>query len=165
VAAAAGAAAVAAGLPRNLQQALQWLQHINDTPVAELEDVWVERAQRITRSLSTHLNLHDSLGKLPAATEQELMSVFQLLCATITQLLKQAQEVATKHQQPAGPACSHAASSSNSSSSSSTDLSPAAGMVVDLLRALLPALTSCFVCLGSSIDSIVLMFKDIGGLG
>jgi hypothetical protein len=57
VAAAAGAAAEAAGLSCNLQHAMQWLQHIKDTPAAELEGFWVERAERITRALSSRLNL------------------------------------------------------------------------------------------------------------
>jgi hypothetical protein len=147
VAAAAGAAAEAAGLPRNLQQASQWLQHINDTPVAELEDMWVERAERITRALSSNRNLHDALGKL--------------LCTAMLQLLKQAKDMPTRHQQSAGQ--EHRQAADSSSSSSSTDPSPAAGMVLDLLNALMPALTNCAMRLGSSVDSTVLMFKDIGG--
>jgi hypothetical protein len=51
VAAAIDEAAVAAGLgpPRNLQQTIQWLQHIKATALADLGDIWLRRAGSIER--------------------------------------------------------------------------------------------------------------------
>jgi hypothetical protein len=128
---------------------MQWLQHIKDTPVADLEDAWVERANSGCDSLSRQFSLHDALSgdKLPPAKEQQLYSVLQLLCATNLQLLKQAQELAVKQQQlhqqeqahgqaassSSSSSSSSVSSSSSSSSSSATDPGRVAGVLLDLL--------------------------------
>jgi hypothetical protein len=161
VAAAVGAAAVAAGLPRNLQQASQWLQHIKDTPVAELEEVWVQRAERVNQSLNGLLNLHDGKGKLPPATAQQLLPVFQLLCATIVQLLKQVPGVSPSLQHPAGGI--QAASSSSSGSGRATEPVRAATKLRDLLQFLQPNFIRCAMCFTISMNCTVQLFKEAGG--
>ncbi|KAF6258449.1 hypothetical protein COO60DRAFT_1120851 [Scenedesmus sp. NREL 46B-D3] len=158
VAAAVGAAAAAAGLPRNLEQAMQWLQHIKSTPVADLDPVWEQRAEKVRCSLSTYLEAHDALGRLPSATEQQLLTILELLCATIFQLLRQAPDVAPKCQQPAGWGSKDEESSCSSSSdgrASATDPDLAAARLVDMLSELMPALTQCIVCLDSTLGNVV----------
>jgi hypothetical protein len=108
-----------AGTPRNLLQAIKCLQHIRTTPVADLGGKWVQRAVSVRECLDHYLRLHDA-GKLPYATRQRLLNVSQLLGFTIIELLKQAPEVASTHQQLAGTAHKVEAGSSTSSSNSST---------------------------------------------
>jgi hypothetical protein len=164
VAAAIGEAAVAAGLgpPRNLQQTIQWLQHIKATAVIDLGDVWLRRAGSIHRSMKDWLKTHDAKGGLPAATEQQLLIAFQLLCESLLQLLRQAPGVAPKQQQLAGGTSTDQASSS-SSQGTATDPVPAATALFGLLENLVGALTLCGVCLGSVMEGFIRIHVKTGG--
>jgi hypothetical protein len=153
-----------------VQQALQWLQHIKRTPVTDLDNIWAQRVVGIQCWWSSWLEKQIAVGRLPseAGHMQQLLPVFQLLCETVLQLLRQAPGVAPKQQQLAGGTSTDQASSSSSNSSSSngtaTDPGPAASMLHDLLHPLVTAVNSWVVCNESYKDDVAAILKGIGGL-
>jgi hypothetical protein len=117
---------------------MQWLQHIKDTPVAELEDVWVERAGRVRQCLVNCVCAHTHQDKKLFATVEQ-PSVMQLLCATIIELLQQAH--------------THVTSSSRAAEPGRTGR-----MLLDLLNSLAHPMN----CAQPVTDSIVQVFKTTG---
>jgi hypothetical protein len=104
-------ASEAAGLQRKLGQATQWVQHIKATPLTALSLEWLERVESLHRCMLSHLKVFDRLGRLPPAIEQQLLHFFELLLATLIEVLKQAPALVTKCQQTPAQASSDTASS------------------------------------------------------
>jgi hypothetical protein len=182
-------AAAAEGLERSLSQAAQRLQHVKDTELADLGREWVQHAESIRQCMSSHVKVFDSVGRFPLAKEQQLLSFYQLVCATLIQVLNQAPALVAKYQPTPSHASSdtadgkgssdqQAASNSSSSSSSSGGSSSSSkvrlGRALDeelaaeyvltgLLRELLPATTDCEVCLEHHLESIAIAVRQSGG--
>jgi hypothetical protein len=183
-AAADSGAREAEGLRRKLSQATLWLQHIKATPLAASSAEWLNHAESMQGCMLSHHKAHKRLGRFPPATEQQLLSFLELLCATLIQVLKQAPALVAKYQQPPAQASSDTAGSrgkqhapSHSSSGfghsgssgicgSNSSMSRAAAealaaehMLTGLLREIVPAVITCEVwlqeCEGSNASAVI----------
>jgi hypothetical protein len=146
-----GAAAAAAGTPRTLQQAMQWLQLLRDTPLLQYSSQSIQCAAGIRTCMKSLLAARDAMGRLDAETEQELFAVLKLLCNVFVQLLRQAPAAAAGFKQHAAHATtnsgilsnnSHTGSGSNSSGASTSHIK-----LDDLFVWLASALSDCVLCL------------------
>jgi hypothetical protein len=164
-----GAAATAAGVPRTLEQAMQCLQQLKDTPLVHYAPDLMRRAAGIGDCVNHRLTAHAMVGRLSSAMEQEMFVLLKLICDIVVQLLRQVPAAAaTLKQQHAAHATtesgvrsniSHTGNGSNSSGSSGASTSDIE--LDDLFVMLVSALSRCDACLGKPLK-VVRAYKEAG---
>jgi hypothetical protein len=110
-----GAAAAAAGIPSTLQQAMQWLKQLRDTPLVSYTPDMMQRAAGIRVCMKNLLTAHDVMGRPGPAMEQELLEVLKLICEVVVQLLRQMPAAAATLKQHAAHATTDTGARSNNS--------------------------------------------------